>query len=81
MRFINVVVLVCKTESGGLCNVHGGVNCSSCGKTCKTGYVGDQCQSCAKGYKSSNPTVNGIVSKNGIGNLCDGNLIVTKISN
>ena len=63
---------MCTVQSGGLCNIHGGINCSSCGPTCKNGYFGNQCQFCNEEFTVSNDVMNGTVDIYGEGPLCKG---------
>ena len=63
---------VCSNDYG-LCNVFGGVNCSSCGTVCRIGYEGNQCESCRKGFYVSNGVPNGEVDPlTGVGPICKG---------
>ena len=63
---------VCRNDYG-LCNIFGGVNCSSCGTVCKMGFEGNQCQTCQRGFYVSNGVTNGEVdSVTGVGPTCEG---------
>ena len=72
------LLTVCLNDNG-LCNIYGGVNCTTCGTVCKIGYKGNQCQICQNGFYISNGVTNGNVSsETGEGPICEGTFTILK---
>ena len=63
---------MCRNEFG-LCNIFGSIDCKTCGKECKTGYEGNQCEYCKKGFFVSNGVpIGNVNATSGEGPLCKG---------